>query len=74
MKRINLKTITNALSSKEMKAVTGGGNTPRFSCEHDTSTQGHIVTGCEVLSFDLAITYCQFWAACGFDCSCQPCD
>jgi len=24
MKRINLKTITNALSSKEMKAVTGG--------------------------------------------------
>ena len=26
MKRINLKTITNALSSKEMKAVTGGGD------------------------------------------------
>jgi len=26
MKRINLKTITNALSSKEMKAVMGGGN------------------------------------------------
>lgn len=79
MKQIDFDGIGEILSKKELQNVVGGcgggegtgsGNN-WFYCEYSGSDANH-TSDC-LWSLNSAITYCEFWASFGYNCSCYPC-
>jgi len=66
MKRINLKTIMNALSSKEMKAVTGGNGRGEDKCNVTCHDGSGTFSGSDCV--DIAYKNCSC-PRCGYSCS-----